>query len=312
MWDYIAKRIVYAFIVLLGVIVFVFFLSTAMPGDPVDLYLEHPYTQADHDAVAHQLGLDLPLHERLLWYIGNLLHGDLGTSFMTKRPVTEMIMERFPYTLYLAIAAMLFAIAISIPLGIVAATHRGTASDYGTMLVSLLGVSMPGFWLGLILILIFALWIPILPASGRAYPGELWDIPHVILPAFALGLAFAGSNARLTRSSMLEVLGQDYIRTARAKGCGRARILYQHALRNALIPVVTHMGIQFAVLLGGAVVIEIVFTYNGLGQLMYNAIVWRDYYLLQGCILVLAAAFVFINLAVDILYAFLDPRIQYD
>jgi len=310
MLAFIIKRIIYALIVLLGVTVIVFFLSTLMPGDPVLLYLDPPFSQEDYYDKQHEMGLDLPAVERFFWYMGNLFHGDMGESILLHRPVLEVILERLPYTIYLAIFAMLFAIAISIPLGILAATRRGTICDYGSMAVAMLGVSMPGFWLGIVLILIFALWIPILPAVGR--PESLIDVKYVILPAISMGIAFSASNARLTRSSMLEVLGQDFIRTAQAKGCARRSVVYRHALRNALIPVVTHMGIQFAILLGGALVIEIVFTYQGVGYLMYSAITQRDYYLLQGCILVLASAFVFVNLIVDVMYAYIDPRIKYD
>ncbi len=310
MLAYVLKRIVYAFLVLLGVTIFVFFLSTLMPGDPVLLYLEPPFSDEAYAAMQHQMGLDLPVTERFFFFIGNLFQGDMGDSYIQKRPVSEIILERLPWTMYLAFFAMLFAITISIPLGIVAATNRGKPLNYGGMAMALLGVSIPGFWLGIILILVFALWIPILPASGR--PESLTDIEYIILPALSMGIAFAASNARLTRSSMLEVLEQDYIQTARAKGCARRSVIYRHALRNALIPVITHMGIQFAILLGGALVIEIVFTYPGVGLLMYESITQRDFYLLQGCVLVLATAFVFINLIVDIMYAYLDPRIKYD
>ena len=204
MLAFIIRRIIYAFLVLLGVTVIVFFLSTLMPGDPILLYLDPPFTDEVYAAKQHEMGLDLPTVERFFWYMGNLFQGDMGESILLHLPVLEVILERLPYTIYLAIFAMLFAIAISIPLGIIAATKRGTIYDYGGMAVAMLGVSMPGFWLGIILILIFALWIPILPATGR--PESLLDMKYVILPAISMGIAFAASNARLTRSSMLEVL----------------------------------------------------------------------------------------------------------
>jgi len=300
--------------VLLGVSFLIFMLSYLIPGDPVMYFMDWDDTEEDYQRIFKAMGLDKPVLEQYWDFITGAVVGDFGDSFITGEPVGPTILGRLPNTIRLALFGMAISAAISIPAGVYAATHHNRPGDYGTMMLALLGVSLPNFWFGIMLILFFSVILGWLPAMGMNYTGgiENWDLKHLILPAITLGTATAASSARLTRSTLLEVMSSDYIRTARAKGAGRRRVIWKHALRNALIPVVTLIGLQFAHEVGGSMVIELVFAYPGVGLLTYDAIFGQDYFMLQGCILLLATFFVVSNLIIDLLYAYIDPRISYD
>ncbi|WP_294946637.1 ABC transporter permease [Sulfurivirga sp.] len=282
----------------------VFLALHLIPGDLVSVMLGEGATAADRAALRAQLGLDLPLWQQYVNYFSGLLHGDLGQSLLLKRPVAELILERFPYTLELALLALALAVLISLPLGVAAAVHAGRWIDQLAMGVSLLGVAVPNFWLGPMLILLFSLWLGWLPVSGADQPWA-W-----VLPAVTLGTALAAILTRMVRASLLEVLHEDFLRTAAAKGLGRQRQLWRHALPNALLPVVTVLGLQLGTLLGGAVITEVVFDWPGLGQLLIESIQRRDYPVVQGVMLVVTAAYVIVNGLTDLLYGWLDPRVR--
>jgi peptide/nickel transport system permease protein/oligopeptide transport system permease protein len=276
------------------------------PGDPAQLLAGEfatPETLAD---IRQRFGLDQPWHVQLGLYAANVVRGDLGQSVRTRKPVTYELRQYFPNTLRLTLGAMLVALLIGIPAGIIAATRPGTIFDLLAMLGALIGVSMPVFWFGLMAILIFSVQLGWFPVAGT---GTLW---HLVLPAITLGTGTAAILARMTRSAMLEVLSQDYIRTARAKGLAGRVVVFKHALRNALIPVVTITGLQFGGLLEGAVITETVFAWPGIGQLLVGSILARDYPVVQGAVLLIAVVFILINLIVDLLYGAIDPRIRYD
>ncbi|MCL0095724.1 ABC transporter permease [Dehalococcoidia bacterium] len=277
-----------------------------VPGCPAVAIAGVHATPEFVEQVRRDLGLDRPLHTQYFIFMGNLLRGDLGVSTRTGRPAATEIWDKFPNTVELAMASMLVASVIGIIAGVISATRQHSIFDSGSMLVALFGVSVPVFWLGLMLMLIFSVMLGWLPAVGR---GTIW---HLILPAITLGAASAAIFARMTRSSMLEVLHQDFITTVRAKGLRERIVIYKHALKNALIPVVTIIGLRFGTLLGGAVLTETVFAWPGVGRLMVDSIMARDYPVVQGTVLLLAGTFVFVNLFVDILYSFLDPRIRYE
>lgn len=307
MWKYIARRLLISIPLLLGLTVIVFGMLHLLPGDPVQVILRE--SGATQEAVAKlraQLGLDLPLHVQYLRYLGGLLRGDLGSSLFTYRPVAEIIRQNVGATLELAFAAMALALLIGIPLGILAAVYRDSWLDNLAMSVAVIGVSMPGFWLGLLLILLLSVTLRWLPSGGHG------TLKHLIMPAFVLGLNGAAVIARLMRSSMLEVLRQDYMTTARAKGAGELYLLFKHALKNSLIPVVTVAGLQFGFLLGGTVVTESVFARPGLGRTAVDAIIYKDIPVVQGIVLFVAVLYLLINLIVDIAYAYIDPRIRYE
>jgi len=314
MWKYAVRRVLEMVPVLLGISFFVFILIYLIPGDPVMYFLPEDATYDDYLEIYHALGLDKPFLDQYWDFISKAAVGDFGSSFTTGIPVSDAIMTRLPITIRLALFAVSITIAISIPIGVYAATHHNRPGDYGSMMLALFGVSMPAFWFGLMLILLFSVILGLLPAGGMNYTGgvEDWDIDHIILPAVTLGVVMSAATARLCRSSLLEVMGTDYIRTARAKGAKRRRVIWKHGLRNALIPVVTMVGLQFAHEIGGAMIIEVVFAYPGIGRLTFEAIMALDYFTLQGCILVIALFFVVANLIVDLLYAYIDPRISYD
>jgi peptide/nickel transport system permease protein len=259
---------------------------------------------ADREALRHALGLDLPLGQQLTRHLGGLLQLDLGTSLHSKRPVATIIAERFPATLRLALASLAVAVVIALPLGILAALRQDSAADRLAMGFALLGVSMPNFWLGPSLILVFSLWLGWLPVSGEQGAGAL------VLPALTLGTGLAAILARMTRASLLEVLGEDYIRTARAKGVAPQRVILRHALPNAALPLLTVLGLQLGALLGGAVITEVVFSWPGIGQLTVEAIQRRDYPVVQACVLLISACYVLVNMATDLAYTVLDPRIR--
>lgn len=314
MTAYLARRVLAIVPVMAVVVTVVFLLIHLIPGDPVSVMLGPDATPSQIQATRQALGLDRPLHEQLLRFYGRVLRGDLGQSYFLDRPVTTALLERAEPTLVLMASALLIAVVIGVPSGIVAAAHRGSVWDRGLMLGSLLGVCIPGFWLSLNFIYLFAVRLGWLPAAG--YASILADpvaaLRYMVLPAVSLGFNQSALIARISRSCMLDVLQQDYIRTAQAKGLSERSVTYVHAFRNALVPVVTVIGVTTAVLIGGAVVTEIVFNIPGLGRLIISAILRRDYPVVQGVVLVTAAAYVLINLVVDVLYAFIDPRIRYD
>jgi ABC-type dipeptide/oligopeptide/nickel transport system permease component len=302
---FIAIRIVSFVPLLLGMTVIVFLILHFLPGDPAAIMAGQFGTQEDIQRVRQQLGLDQPL----LTQYGNFLAGvvtlDFGTSFATRRPVAEMIARRYPATISLALAAMALALVTGTILGMVAASSRNGVVDVTAMLASLAGISIPGFWLGLLLIYLFAVKLGWLPTSGLSSP------KHYILPTVSLSVFSIAFIARMTRANLIETLSLDYIRSAQAKGLRRTKIIFKHAMRNALIPVVTIAGLSFGYLLGGSVVIEAVFNINGLGRLVVDAILARDYPVIQTSILVLALNVAFANLVVDICYALIDPRLRY-
>jgi ABC-type dipeptide/oligopeptide/nickel transport system permease component len=315
MVNYVIRRLMIIPVLLIGITLVVFLLVQFAPGDPITAQYGLNLAQADPAKIARvrqELGLNDPIMVQYGRYLWNLLHGNMGQSITTKTPVFEEMMVRFPATLELTLSAMFIVIIFSIPLGILAALKRGTLVDNILMGFSLFGVSMPSFWLGIMLILIFGLWLGWTPIAGRGDGPLLERLPNLILPAVTLGFAIMGLNSRIMRSSMLEVLGQDYVRTAHAKGASNRVVLIRHSLRNALIPIITLLGVQFASLLGGAVIIEMIFAWPGIGRLAVNATFRRDYPVIMGTVLVFAFIFIIANLFVDIIYTVVDPRIRFD
>jgi peptide/nickel transport system permease protein len=303
--TYVGRRILAVVPVLFGVTLAVFSMLFLVPGDPVKIMLAEFVTTPDQIAqMRAQLHLDEPVLKQYGRFVTNALRGDLGVSIRSRRPVAAEITENIGSTGQLALASMLVAIGLGVPLGLLAALGRNSWLDVAAMVVALLGVAMPSFWLGFLLIFVFSLHLGWLPATGGG------DLLHLVMPAVALGMIAAAIIARLTRSSMLEVLGQDYVRTARAKGLGSGSVTVRHALRNALIPVVTVFGLQFGNLLAGAVIVETVFSRPGLGRLIVGGILAKDFPLVQGTVLFVAAAYVLINVMVDVAYAYVDPRIR--
>ncbi|MEC8544723.1 MAG: nickel ABC transporter permease [SAR324 cluster bacterium] len=298
------RRLLLLIPVLWGVATLVFLLLHFIPGDPVDLMLGDSALGTDRETLRDQLGLNDPLIVQYLRYFGDLLQGDWGTSLFSKKPVFEEIMERVPATMELMLGAMVVTILVAMPLGLIAAVNKGTWIDQGAMIFSLLGVSIPNFWLGPMLILLFSIHFDLLPVNERG------GLEHLILPALTLGTSLASILARITRSSVVETLQAEYIRTARSKGISELRVLFRHALRNALIPIVTVIGLQVGVLLSGAIITEAIFDWPGLGNLLISAINSRNYPLVQGCVLFIAGSYVMVNLVIDLLYAYLDPRIR--
>ena len=306
MARFLARRLVLTLPVLLGVATLVFSLIHLIPGDPAQAMLGEAAPQADVAELRQRLGLDRPLLEQYALFLRGLVRGDLGTSLRTGESVTTQIVERMPATFELAAAAMLVAIAVSMPLGIAAAVRRKTIVDHAAMTLSLAGVSVPNFWLGPLLAIVFAVELGWLPVSGRG----TWA--HLVLPAVSLGAALAAILARMTRATMLEELREPYVQAARARGVSRIRAILRHAFRNSLIPVVTIVGLQFGAVLTGAVITETIFAWPGIGRLLIQSIGFRDYPLVQGCILLIALTYVAVNLVTDMLYGVLDPRIRYE
>ena len=304
MLSYLIRRLLFSIPVLLGVTFAVMLTIELIPGDPVSLMLGKHATPEAVAQVRHALGLDQPLLVRYVEYIGKLLHGDLGRSLRERRPVTQELADVWPATLELTLAALCVAVIFGILAGVISAVWPNSFFDGVTRLASLFGLSMPVFWTGLVLIVFFSLWLQWLPVGGSG------SLSHLILPATTLALPSLAMVARLTRSSVLEVLREDYIRTARAKGVREQWVIMKHGLRNACIPIVTLLGLQVGQLLGGAVLTETVFSWPGMGRLIVRAIFARDYILLQGAILVFALAFVVINILVDLSYAAFDPRVS--
>ena len=309
MIAYIIRRLFMVIPILLGAATIVFALMFIVPGDPARLLMGQHGDEQTLKTIRHELGLDKPVYVQYALFIGRLVRGDLGVSYRQKRPVAEIIRERFPATMKLAVASMLIAVIVGISAGVLAATFRNTVLDWLVMIISLSGISMPVFWLGMMLILVFASGLGWLPVGGY---GQSGDLRHMALPALSLAAVSVGYIARMMRSSMLEVIGKDYIRTARAKGLSNRVVILRHALRNAFIPVITIIGINFAALLGGAVATETVFAWPGLGRATVDAIRVRDLPVVEGCVMFLAFIFVIANLLVDLSYAWLDPRIRLD
>jgi len=334
---YVARRIIAMLIVLLGVSIITFSITRVVPSDPARLWVGSRATEQQIEQARHELGLDRPLYIQYLIYLGDLLHGDLGVSMHSRRPVVEDIRNYFPATFELTNLAMILAIAIGLPLGIISATKKDTGTDHAVRIFSLWGVSMPVFWLGLLLQLLLSSTLHILPTTGRVdpfvnlqsplrtitgmytvdslltgnFPVFISTLQHMIMPAFALSCGCVVMITRITRSSMLEVLRQDYIRTARSNGLAERTVIYKHALKNALIPTVTVAGLTYGFLLGGSVLVESIFDYPGIGLYAVGSTLLIDYPAIMGVTLLLALVYSLVNLAVDILYAFLDPRIRY-
>lgn len=304
MLQYILKRLWHTVYVVVGISVISFFFIH-LSGDPVQLMLPGDASEKEVEELREQLGFNDPLYVQYARFASKAIQGDFGESLYYHVPVIELVIERLPASLELAVAAMLFALVLAIPIGIISAVKRGSFIDMGSMLGALLGLSMPHFWLGIMLMLFFSVHLGWLPTSGRG------TIAQLIMPAVSLGLSLMAMFARLTRSVMLEVLSLDYIRTARAKGLKEQVVIAKHALKNALIPLVTVAGMQFGFLIGGTVIIETVFGWPGLGRLVVQAIFSRDYPLVQAIVFVLSLLFVGMNLLVDILYVYLDPQISY-
>jgi len=304
---YIARRVFQAVFVIIGVTLLAFFIMF-LTGDPTYLLLGdvRGMTQVEIEAFRHEMGFDRPVAIQYWDYMKNAIRGDLGKSYYHRVPNMELILERMPATLQLALTGQALAILIAVPLGVYAAVHRNTIADHLTMVGALLGQSVPVFWLGLLMILLFSVELRWFPVSGYG------TLRHLVLPAITLGAFSMARIARLTRSTLLEVLSEDYINTARAKGLSERVVIYKHALRNAMIPVVTIIGLSMGMLLGGAVITESIFAWPGVGRMILTAIQTKDLPLVQSSVIVLSSGFVGINLLVDIMYGFLDPRIRYD
>jgi ABC-type dipeptide/oligopeptide/nickel transport system permease component len=306
MARYLIRRLLLTIPVILGVATLVFALIHLVPGDPAQAMLGETAPQADVVKLRHSLGLDQPLLTQYRTFMIGLARGDLGTSFRYNAPVTAQIREKFPNTATLAMAAMCFAIIFAIPLGILAAVFRGTFVDHAAMTIALAGISMPNFWLGPLLAIVFAVRLGWLPVSGTG------GLSHLILPAVTLGAALSAILARMTRASLLEELRELYVLAARARGLSGMRAVVKHAFRNSLIPIVTIIGLQFGAVLTGTIITETIFAWPGLGRLLIQAISFRDYPLIQGCILFISITYVAMNLLTDLTYGFLDPRIRFD
>jgi len=298
MLSFLFSRLLSTVIVVLGVVTIVFLLIHLVPGDPVQAMLGESAQPTDLEALREALGLNQPLIMQWWHYMTGLLQGDLGESLYSKEPIIDILIERFPATLELAFAGLCIAVLIALPLGSIAALRKDSIWDNGSMVFSLLGVSIPNFWLGPMLILLFSLTLGWFPVSGREGPLSL------VLPALTLGTALAAILARMVRSTLLEVLNEDYIRTARAKGLRESAVVIHHALRNAALPIITVLGLQLGTLLGGAVITEIIFAWPGIGQLTIDPVV-------QACILLISLSYVLVNTLTDIVYAWLDPRVRY-
>nr|WP_273842546.1 ABC transporter permease [Rubrobacter calidifluminis] len=327
------RRIFQIIPVLLGVSAAVFFMVRAIPGDPAQILLGQNATHAQVVRLRHKMGLDQPIVVQYVDFLKNAAHGDLGQSIVTGRPVTAELAARFPATLELTLFAMVIAVAIGVPVGVIAAVRQYSLLDKITSVFALTGISMPIFWLAMILIVIFGVKLDVLPFPGRLSAGE--SIPqvtglvlvdsllagdfgafrdgflHLLMPAAALATIPLGTIMRMTRSSMLEVLGEDYVRTARAKGLMPWSVVFKHALKNAMLPTITVIGLQVGLLMGGAIITETIFSWPGVGQIAYESVYRRDYAMIQGVVLYGATLFVLVNLVVDVLYAVLDPRVRY-
>ncbi len=314
MIHYTIRRLISAIPTLLVVAVMIFVLIRMIPGNPAMVMLGNDATASEIAAMEKRLGIDQPLHIQFARWAGNILRGDLGDSIYYRKPVTQVIFSQLEPTLLLVLYATAVFLLVGVPLGVTAAVHRNGPLDRACMTLSMIGISMPGFWLGLVLVILFSVKLGALPSVGYVMireGGLLESLKYLTLPAIAMGLQRSASIARVARSSMLEVLGNDYIRTARAKGLVERRVVGLHALKNAANQIVTQAGISIAHIMGGSVVIESVFNIPGIGRLAFDSIARRDYPAIQGHIIFVAAVYVFVNLAVDLLYKFFDPRVEY-
>jgi len=302
--TFVAKRILLLLPTVFGVVTLVFLLRPLIPGDPIDYMLGENAVAADRELLRVQYGLDRPMIEQYGQFLAGLARGELGQSIQSRRPVAAMILERYPATLLLAAAAMVVALLVAIPAGVASAVKKDTIVDNASMLGALLGISMPNFWLGPLLIIVFSIQLGWLPVSGLGGP------LHIILPAVTLGTGMAAILTRMTRSSMLEIIREDYVTTARAKGLPERTVIFKHALKNAAIPILTLVGLQFGALLAGSIITETIFAWPGIGSLVVNAIYSRDFPLLQGLVMTISLSYVFINLITDLLYGLADPRIR--
>jgi peptide/nickel transport system permease protein len=312
--TYIIRRLIHSIFIIWGCATLVFFGLRAVPGDPVLQMLGPEYTPEAAAALERKLGLDEPVYIQYFKWMGNIIRGDLGESIATGETVNEAIANGFPRTISIAFVSFILGLMIAIPTGIIAALKRNSPIDYLVSVVAFIGVSMPSFWFGIILIILFAVhlgWFPAVGYSSLRDDGFWPWLEHLLLPGLAVGLGFSAILMRFVRAGLLEVLGTDYVRTARAKGLKERSVILGHAMRNAMIPVVTIAGIQLALLLSGTVIIEIVFSIRGMGRILVGAILDKDYPIVQGVILLVAVIFVMANLIVDIIYTFLDPRIRY-
>jgi len=324
MWTFLARRLMQSIVVIIGVTL-ISFISLQIGGDPTYLFVSESASTEEIELVRARLGFDRPLHIQYLSYIWNVLHGDFGISLSYGQPAMQIVLEAMPATIELTIFSLVFAIGLSIPLGIYAALRRGKPADGGIMTLAMLGQSIPNFWMGIMMIMVFGLYLRWFPISGNVpfleplFEGDFrtafrnlpQSIYYMIMPAIAIGTYTLARNARLVRSSMLEVLQQDYVRTARSKGISERRVIVNHALRNAWLPVVTMIGLEFGFVLGGVVVVETVFSYPGIGRLAFNAINQRDIPVVQASVILIAMIFILLNLIVDLIYARLDPRVKY-
>jgi ABC-type dipeptide/oligopeptide/nickel transport system permease component len=306
MIRYISMRLLFAIPALWLIVTMVFLLAHIVPGDPVAQMLGEGARVEDLSQLRHALGLDLPLPVQYGRYLNGILHGNLGESFRFQQPVLKVVAMHYPATLELAVVGLLICALIGIPAGVLAAHKRGQKTDHVIAVLTLFGLSVPNFALGPVLILLFSVILGWLPVSGRG------GLSHLILPAFTLGAALAAILTRMVRTSVIEELSADYVRTARAKGLSESAVLFRHAFRNALIPILTILGLQFGTLLAGTIVTETIFSWPGIGRLAFQAISARDYPLLQGCILLIAVSYVFVNLLTDLVYALVDPRVRFE
>ena len=306
MIRFLIRRLLLTIPVLIGVATLVFSLIHLVPGDPVQAMLGESASPQDVAQLRTKLGLDRPLYEQYVTFAAGVVRGDLGVSLRTNQPVTTVIFERMPATMELAVSAMVVAIVFAIPLGIIAAVRKDTRIDHAATTLALVGISMPTFWLGPLLAIIFSVWLGWFPVSGRG------TLANLVLPAITLGAPLAAILARMTRASVLEELRELYVTAARARGVSETRAVLAHAFRNSLIPIVTVIGLQFGAVLTGAVITETIFAWPGIGRLLVQSISARDYPAVQGCILLIALTYVSMNLFIDVLYGFLDPRIRYE
>ena len=304
MKGFIIKRLILLLPVVFGVFTLVFFLIHLIPGDPVDLMLGENARAVDKETLRKELRLDEPLGKQYLLFMGGAIRGDFGRSLHSKQPVIKVILNRYPETIKLTIAAMIMALFISLPIGTYSALRQYSFMDNSSMFLALLGVSMPNFWLGPLLMIVFSVNLGWFPISGDE------GLSSIVLPAITLGTAMAAILSRMVRASMLEVIRQEYITTARAKGLSERRVMFNHALKNALVPVITIIGLQFGALLAGAIITETIFSWPGIGRLLIQAINTRDYPLVQGCVLAISISYVVVNLITDIAYSYIDPRIK--
>ena len=313
MTQYIIRRLFYSLFIIWGCATIVFFMLRLVPGDPVAAILGIEYTPEAAAQLRHNLGLDKPIYVQYVEWMGGVLHGDLGKSIDTRQSVSNDIIKAFPKTLSITVLAFIFGVVVSVPVGILAALRRGSVFDFIASSTTFIGISLPPFWFGIVFILIFAVQLHWFPSVGYVPPSEgLWPwLKHLLLPALAAGVGEVAILMRFVRAGLLEVLGSDYVRTARAKGLSENRVIVHHAMRNAMIPVVTVAGLSLAALLGGLVITETVFAISGIGRLLVNSIFAKDYPIVQGVILVITLFFVLTNLLVDVMYTFLDPRIRY-